>query len=157
MSIDLEIAAPPHSGRSRRSPRRPASVDALEPYGKYKAKIGLDFVARVRLDRPLGKLVLVTGINPTPNATGQGRTTTTVSLGDALNHGLGKRAMICRRDLAWREGGGGRQPCAGGADGGHQPPFHRRFPCDHGGQQPARRHARYVYWDDAISPKVSAI
>ena len=55
---------------------------ALEPYGKYKAKIGSEFVAEASA-RPPGKLVLVTGISPTP--AGEGKTTTTIGLGDALN------------------------------------------------------------------------
>ena len=85
-------------------------ADALEPYGKYKAKIGLDFVAAQR-DRPAGKLVLVTGISPTP--AGEGKTTTTVGLGDALNH-IGQRAIICLREPSLG-------PCfgvKGGATGG---------------------------------------
>ena len=85
-------------------------ADALEPYGKYKAKIGLDFVAAQRT-RAAGKLVLVTGISPTP--AGEGKTTTTVGLGDALNH-IGRRAMICLREPSLG-------PCfgvKGGATGG---------------------------------------
>src|SRR6202050_2255543 len=57
--------------------------DALSPYGRYKAKIGLDYVGSLK-DRPDGKLVLVTAITPTP--AGEGKTTTTVGLGDALHH-----------------------------------------------------------------------
>src|SRR5215472_8694729 len=55
----------------------------LSPYGRYKAKIGLDYVASLK-DRPNGKLILVTAITPTP--AGEGKTTTTVGLGDALNY-----------------------------------------------------------------------
>ena len=69
-------------------------VDALEPYGRYKAKVGLDFV-RAQEARPDGKLVLVTGISPT--AAGEGKTTTTIGLGDALNR-IGRRTMICLRE-----------------------------------------------------------
>src|SRR5262249_56733715 len=54
-------------------------ADALEPYGKYKAKIALDYV-RSLPDRPKAKLILVTAITPTP--AGEGKTTTTVGLGD---------------------------------------------------------------------------
>jgi formate--tetrahydrofolate ligase len=72
----------------------PAS--ALDPYGHYKAKISLDYLATLT-DRPDGKLVLVTAISPTP--AGEGKTTTTVGLGDALNQ-LGKRAIICLREPA---------------------------------------------------------
>jgi formate--tetrahydrofolate ligase len=69
-------------------------ADALEPYGHYKAKIGLEYV-RSLADRPDGKLILVTAITPTP--AGEGKTTTTVGLGDALNR-IGKKAMICLRE-----------------------------------------------------------
>ncbi len=68
--------------------------ESLEPYGHYKAKIALDFVDSLK-DRPNGKLILVTAISPTP--AGEGKTTTTVGLGDALNR-LGKKAMICLRE-----------------------------------------------------------
>ena len=96
MSTDLAIA---RAARLRPiaevAERAGIPAEALEPYGKHKAKIGLDFVARARAERPRGKLVLVTGINPTP--AGEGKTTTTVGLGDALNR-LGRRAMICLRE-----------------------------------------------------------
>src|SRR5690606_29743584 len=70
------------------------SPDAVENYGPYKAKI--DFEASRNLyDRPDGKLILVTAISPTP--AGEGKTTTTVGLGDALNH-IGKKAIICLRE-----------------------------------------------------------
>ena len=68
--------------------------DALEPYGRFKAKLSLDYI-RTLENRPDGKLILVTAISPTP--AGEGKTTTTVGLGDALNH-IGKRAMICLRE-----------------------------------------------------------
>jgi formate--tetrahydrofolate ligase len=68
----------------------------LEPYGRYKAKVSLPFVAGLR-DRPDGKVVLVTAVSPTP--AGEGKTTTTVGLGDALNR-IGHRAMICLREPA---------------------------------------------------------
>jgi formate--tetrahydrofolate ligase len=83
---------------------------ALEPYGKYKAKIGLDFVAGLK-DRPDGALVLVTGINPTP--AGEGKTTTTVGLGDALNR-IGKRAAICLREPSLGPSFGMKGGAAGG-------------------------------------------
>src|SRR4030088_2238888 len=66
----------------------------LEPYGHYKAKVSMDHVATLK-DRPSGKLVLVTAITPTP--AGEGKTTTTVGLGDALNH-IGKKAILCLRE-----------------------------------------------------------
>ena len=68
----------------------------LEPYGRTKAKISLDYLASLK-DRPDGKLVLVTAISPTP--AGEGKTTTTVGLGDALNR-IGKKAMVCLREPA---------------------------------------------------------
>jgi len=64
------------------------------PYGHYKGKISLDYIASLA-DRPDGKLILVTAITPTP--AGEGKTTTTVGLGDALND-LGKKAVICIRE-----------------------------------------------------------
>ena len=67
---------------------------SLEPYGHYKAKVALDFVDSLH-DRPNGKLILVTAISPTP--AGEGKTTTTVGLGDALNR-IGKKAIICLRE-----------------------------------------------------------
>src|SRR5213592_526705 len=69
-------------------------ADAVLPYGKYKAKIPLDYI-RSLCDRPNGRLILVTAITPTP--AGEGKTTTTVGLGDALNH-IGKRAILCLRE-----------------------------------------------------------
>src|SRR5712691_3646334 len=68
--------------------------EALSPYGRYKAKISMDYI-RTLADRPNGKLILVTAITPTP--AGEGKTTTTVGLGDALNH-IGKKAILCLRE-----------------------------------------------------------
>ncbi len=68
--------------------------DSIEPYGHYKGKIALDYLDTLK-DRPDGKLVLVTAISPTP--AGEGKTTTTVGLGDALNR-IGKKAVICLRE-----------------------------------------------------------
>jgi formate--tetrahydrofolate ligase len=82
----------------------------LDPYGHYKAKLSLDYIDGLK-DRPNGKLILVTAISPTP--AGEGKTTTTVGLGDALNR-LGKKTMICLREPALG-------PCfgvKGGAAGG---------------------------------------
>ena len=69
-------------------------TEAVLPYGKYKAKIPLDYI-RSLCDRPNGKLILVTAITPTP--AGEGKTTTTVGLGDALNL-IGKQTMLCLRE-----------------------------------------------------------
>ena len=66
----------------------------LVPHGHYKAKIDLGYLNTLR-DRPDGKLVLVTAISPTP--AGEGKTTTTVGLGDALNH-IGRKAVIALRE-----------------------------------------------------------
>ena len=68
--------------------------DEVEFYGKYKAKISLDVMKRLK-SRPNGKLILVTAITPTP--AGEGKTTTTVGLGEAL-HGMGKNAFIAVRE-----------------------------------------------------------
>ncbi len=67
---------------------------AVEPFGHYKAKISLDYINTLK-GKPDGKLILVTAISPTP--AGEGKTTTTVGLGDALNH-IGKKAIICLRE-----------------------------------------------------------
>src|SRR3974390_3257260 len=68
--------------------------DQLVPYGHYKAKISLDYVDSLPKKQD-GQLILVTAISPTP--AGEGKTTTTVGLGDALNK-IGKKAMICLRE-----------------------------------------------------------
>ncbi len=69
-------------------------ADNLIPYGHDKAKIDAGYLASLKSRRD-GKLILVTAINPTP--AGEGKTTTTVGLGDALNH-IGKKAVICLRE-----------------------------------------------------------
>jgi formate--tetrahydrofolate ligase len=84
--------------------------EAVSPYGKYKAKIGLDYI-RLLPSRPGNKLILVTAITPTP--AGEGKTTTSVGLTDALNL-IGKKAMLCLREASMG-------PCfgvKGGAAGG---------------------------------------
>ncbi len=68
--------------------------ESLEPYGRYKAKVSLEYVDSLKGKKD-GKLILVTAISPTP--AGEGKTTTTVGLGDALNH-IGKKAIICLRE-----------------------------------------------------------
>jgi formate--tetrahydrofolate ligase len=67
---------------------------SIENYGHFKAKIALDFIDTLK-DKPDGKLILVTALSPTP--AGEGKTTTTVGLGDALNK-IGKKAVICLRE-----------------------------------------------------------
>jgi formate--tetrahydrofolate ligase len=110
MASDLEIARAATLAPIAEIARRAGIPDeALEPYGRYKAKIALD-VATGGSGRD-GALVLVTGINPT--AAGEGKTTTTIGLGDALN-ALGTRTMICLREPSLG-------PCfgvKGGATGG---------------------------------------
>ncbi len=85
-------------------------ADQLEPYGHYKAKVSLDVLAE-QADKADGKLILVTAISPTP--AGEGKTTTTIGLSDALNR-IGKKSMVCIREPAMG-------PCfgmKGGAAGG---------------------------------------
>lgn len=102
------------------------SDDELELYGKYKAKIALAAWDSLK-NRPNGKLILVTAINPTP--AGEGKTTTSVGLGDAL-HKLGKKTAIALREpslgpLFWSKG---RccwwWLCSSCANGGYQPAFY---------------------------------
>jgi formate--tetrahydrofolate ligase len=111
MSTDLEIA--------RAAKLRPIAEigarlgipeDALEPYGRHKAKVSLDFIRKLE-DRPDCALVLVTGISPTPP--GEGKTTTTVGLGDALNR-IGKRSVICLREPSVGPSFGMKGGAAGG-------------------------------------------
>ena len=82
----------------------------LLPYGHDKAKVSQEFIASLK-DRPEGKLVLVTAINPTP--AGEGKTTTTVGLGDGLNR-IGKKAVICIREASLGPNFGMKGGAAGG-------------------------------------------
>ena len=82
----------------------------LLPYGHDKAKVGQEFINSLR-DRENGKLILVTAINPTP--AGEGKTTTTVGLGDGLN-AIGKNAMICIREASLGPNFGMKGGAAGG-------------------------------------------
>ncbi len=86
--------------------------EALLPYGHDKAKVGQDFIAGLG-DRPNGKLILVTAINPTP--AGEGKTTTTVGLGDGLNR-IGKKAAICIREASLGPNFGMKGGAAGGGN-----------------------------------------
>ncbi len=96
MPSDIEIAQKAKLQRITQLASDRLGIDDrhLEPYGHYKAKVSLDYVHSLA-DRPDGKLVLVTAITPTP--AGEGKTTTTVGLGDALNR-IGKKACICLRE-----------------------------------------------------------
>ncbi len=111
MSSDLEIArATRLKPIAEIAARASIPETALVPYGRYKAKIDFDFITQ-RAARNPGALVLVTGISPTP--AGEGKTTTTIGLGDALN-AAGTRTMICLREPSLG-------PCfgmKGGATGG---------------------------------------
>jgi formate--tetrahydrofolate ligase len=84
--------------------------DHLLPYGHDKAKVGQEFINSLG-DRPDGKLILVTAINPTP--AGEGKTTTTVGLGDGLNR-IGKKAAICIREASLGPNFGMKGGAAGG-------------------------------------------
>ena len=95
MTSDIAIAQSAKMLRiSQVAQRYDIEEEYLEPYGHYKAKISLDFLDTLK-DKPDGKLVMVTAINPTP--AGEGKTTTTIGLGDALNR-IGKKAIICLRE-----------------------------------------------------------
>ena len=82
----------------------------LVPFGHDKAKVSQNFINSVQ-DRKDGKLILVTAINPTP--AGEGKTTTTVGLGDGLNR-IGKKAMICIREASLGPNFGMKGGAAGG-------------------------------------------
>ncbi|HYD55879.1 MAG TPA: formate--tetrahydrofolate ligase [Burkholderiales bacterium] len=96
MPSDIEIAQAAKMQRIAAVAREKLGIpeEHLEPYGHYKAKISLKYLETLKAKKD-GKLVLVTAISPTP--AGEGKTTTTVGLGDALNH-IGKKAMICLRE-----------------------------------------------------------
>jgi formate--tetrahydrofolate ligase len=95
MSSDIEIAQKATMQRiTQVAAKLGIAEEHLEPYGHYKSKLSMAFVDSLK-DRPDGKLILVTAMSPTP--AGEGKTTTTVGLGDALNH-IGKKAMICLRE-----------------------------------------------------------
>ncbi|MCX7142091.1 MAG: formate--tetrahydrofolate ligase [Proteobacteria bacterium] len=96
MPSDIDIAQKAKMQRISKLAKEKLGIgeEHLEPYGHYKAKVSLAYVDSLK-DKPDGKLILVTAISPTP--AGEGKTTTTVGLGDALNH-IGKKAMICLRE-----------------------------------------------------------
>ena len=96
MPSDIEIAQKAKMQRISKVAQERLGIpeDHLEPYGHYKAKVSLEYLESLK-DRKSGKLILVTAISPTP--AGEGKTTTTVGLGDALNH-IGKKAVICLRE-----------------------------------------------------------
>jgi formate--tetrahydrofolate ligase len=86
------------------------AAENLDPYGHYKAKVSMDYIKSLQ-GKPNGKLILVTAITPTP--AGEGKTTTTVGLTDALNH-IGKKAMLCLREPSLGPSFGMKGGAAGG-------------------------------------------
>ena len=96
MPSDIEIAQAAKMQRVAAMAREKLGIpeEHLVPYGHYKAKVALDYVDSLK-GKKNGKLILVTAISPTP--AGEGKTTTTVGLGDALNK-IGKKAIICLRE-----------------------------------------------------------
>ncbi len=95
MKSDIQIAQEAHPQPIGQIAQRLGIPEsAIEPYGRTKAKIALSYIDTLA-QRPQGKLILVTAISPTP--AGEGKTTTTVGLGDALCQ-IGKKAVICLRE-----------------------------------------------------------
>jgi formate--tetrahydrofolate ligase len=96
MASDIEIAQAARLRRITEVAREKLGIadEHLEPYGHYKTKVSLAYLDSLKGGKD-GKLILVTAISPTP--AGEGKTTTTVGLGDALNH-IGKKALICLRE-----------------------------------------------------------
>jgi formate--tetrahydrofolate ligase len=86
------------------------AAENLDPYGHYKAKVSMDYIKSLQ-SKPDGKLILVTAISPTP--AGEGKTTTTVGLTDALNH-IGKKAICCLREPSLGPSFGMKGGAAGG-------------------------------------------
>ncbi|MBW0156880.1 formate--tetrahydrofolate ligase [Sedimentimonas flavescens] len=111
MESDIEIA---RAAKKKPIPEIGAKLgipaEALIPYGRDKAKVDAAFIAGLS-ERPMGKLILVTAINPTP--AGEGKTTTTVGLGDALSR-IGQRAAICIREASLGPNFGMKGGAAGG-------------------------------------------
>src|ERR1039458_4378851 len=112
MPSDIEIAQKSQMQRISKLSAENLGIaeEHLEPYGHYKAKVSLDYIDSLK-DRPNGKLILVTAISPTP--AGEGKTTTTVGLGDALNY-LGTSAVICLREPSLGPSFGMKGGAAGG-------------------------------------------
>src|SRR5687768_14972776 len=92
--IEIAQAAKMHRISAVAREKLGISEEHLEPYGHYKAKVSLKYLETLKGKKD-GKLVLVTAMTPTP--AGEGKTTTTVGLGDALNY-IGKKAVICLRE-----------------------------------------------------------
>jgi formate--tetrahydrofolate ligase len=92
--IDIAQAAKPRPIMELAKEKLGIAPENLEPYGHYKAKVSMNYIKSLQ-SKPDGKLILVTAITPTP--AGEGKTTTTVGLTDALNK-IGKKAMLCLRE-----------------------------------------------------------
>src|ERR1700747_2815906 len=92
--IEIAQAAKPRRIADLAQEKLGIAPENLEPYGHYKAKVSMDYVKSLK-GRKNGKLILVTAITPTP--AGEGKTTTTVGLTDALNR-IGEKAMLCLRE-----------------------------------------------------------
>jgi len=109
---DIEISQEAKKTPILEIAKKRLGIDAenLDPYGHYKAKISMDYIKSLQ-SRPNGKLILVTAITPTP--AGEGKTTTTVGLTDALNH-IGKKAMLCLREPSLGPSFGMKGGAAGG-------------------------------------------
>ena len=112
------------------------SYDDLELYGKYKAKLSFDKIREVE-SNPVGKLILVTAINPTP--AGEGKSTITIGLADALNK-IGKKNNDCySRTFSWSCNGDQRRCswwwlCSSVTNGRYQPSLYWRHACHHNSQ-----------------------
>ena len=138
MPFDIDIAQAAKMRRISEVARERLGIgdEHLEPYGHYKAKVSLDYL-RTLEDRPDGKLVLVTAISPTP--AGEGKTTTTVGLGDALNH-IGRKALICLREPSLGPVFGMKGGAAGGGHGGLWNASGGQFRLVRGGRQAGAAH-----------------
>ena len=118
--------------------------DEVLAYGPSAAKIELSAIDRLA-GRPDGRIVSVTSMTPT--RFGEGKTTTSISLTQGLG-AIGEKPVLCLREPSLGPGlrpegrRHRRRPRPGGADGGDQPPLHRRHPRDRGRQQPARGDGR---------------
>src|SRR5689334_16605829 len=108
--IEIAQAAKPHRILDVAKDKLGIAPENLEPYGHYKAKVSMDYIKTLK-DKKNGKLILVTAINPTP--AGEGKTTTTVGLTDALNV-IGKKAMCALREPSLGPSFGMKGGAAGG-------------------------------------------
>jgi formate--tetrahydrofolate ligase len=109
---DIEISQAAKMTPIMEIAKKRLGIDAqnLDPYGHYKAKVSMNYIKSLK-DKPNGKLILVSAITPTP--AGEGKTTTTVGLTDALNH-IGKKAMLCLREPSLGPSFGMKGGAAGG-------------------------------------------